>query len=247
MEYKAYSFDLDDNLLKIPSFVYLEDENGNEVKFSTSEFEKIRQDIDKLKLKINKNSFREFKDDKKLMEDIKKSSEAGSWRNLIKCVSKHASIFAIITARGHSPLALREALKYKILEKISEEEMNNFRKQFIEKYPDSVYDKSNEEIFEIYLDKCKFYPVTHKSILKKYKCEDVSELKAKVFDEFYKYIHKYVRKYLGKKTQIKIGFSDDSPHHLNKMINSILEKYGLFFYQTIDDKKIRPKIQISKE
>mgnify|MGYP000557168914 CR=1 FL=1 len=41
MEYKAYSFDLDDNLLKIPTLVYLKDKDNNIKEFSTLEFEKF--------------------------------------------------------------------------------------------------------------------------------------------------------------------------------------------------------------
>lgn len=235
MEYKAYSFDLDDNLLKLPTKIYLKDKSGKTKAFSTLEFERIRPNLEELNLKVTKDSFKDFFDDKKFLIDINKATKAGSFKNLEKCVTKHASIFAIITARGHAPKALKKGLKQAILKNISKTQLEKFHKTFSEKY--KIKSKTIEESLDKYLDLCKFYPTNNPEIKKKFGSTDTSELKSLAFEEFQKYIKKYVAKNFGEKTEVKIGFSDDSMSHLKKMVNNILKKHGLFFYRTGDDGK----------
>jgi hypothetical protein len=238
MEYKAYSFDLDDNLLKLPTVIYLKADGGNIKEFTTHEFEKIRPDLDKLKLELTEDSFRGCRDDDQFLIDIEKATKAGSWENLVNCVVQHASIFAIITARGHSPLAIRRGLKKAIIKHITEEQLEKFSRKFSERYSLKIDGKDQEEILDDYLDLCKFYPVTNHEIKEILGSEEVSELKALAFEDFQKYIRKHVADNFGEKTVVKIGFSDDSIVHLKKMVNATLKKHGLFFYQTDDDGKM---------
>ncbi|MBT6690554.1 hypothetical protein HN903_01855 [archaeon] len=237
MEYKAYSFDLDDNLLKLPTLIYLENKDKEQVKLSTLEFEKIRPNLKKLNLKITTESFKDFCEDSQFLIDINKATKAGSWGNLVNCIVHHASIFAIITARGHSPEAIKKGIKLTIEKYIPKSQLKKFSETFSMKYNLQLEDKSREEILDIYLDLCKFYPVNNKNIKEKLKAEDVGELKSLAFEDFQNYITKYVKEKFGEETKVKIGFSDDSIFHLNKMVNNILKKHGLFFYQTNDEGK----------
>jgi hypothetical protein len=237
MEYKAYSFDLDDNLLKLPTLMYLENEKGEVKEFSTLEFEKIRTKLDELKLKITKNSFRNFASDKQFLIDIEKSTKAGSWRNLEKCIVKHTSIFAIITARGHSKETLKQGIKHAIIKNLTKEQLEKFSQNFKTKYSSKINNESIEELLDIYLDLCKFYPVSNEEIKDNFKTEEVGELKSLVFEEFQKYINEHVKENFGQDFKIKIGFSDDSISHLSTMVNNILKKHGLFFYRTDDNGK----------
>ena len=237
MEYKAYSFDLDDNLLRLPTLIYLKDENGGVKEFSTSEFEKIRSNLGKLGLRISKDSFEGFRDNEQFIVDINNSVKAGSWRNLEKCIVKHASIFAIITARGHSPLTIRKGLRQAIINNISDEQLEIFVQNFLSKYNIEIDDKSVENVLDVYLDLCKFYPVSDEGIKNKFGSEDISELKFLAFEDFRGYVTKYIKEFFGEDTTVKIGFSDDSSSHLNKMVNNILAKEGLFFYRTDSEGK----------
>ncbi|MBT3405261.1 hypothetical protein HN832_04770 [archaeon] len=234
MEYKAYSFDLDDNLLKLPTKVFLEDAKGNLKEFSTLNFEKIRPQMKKLGFKTNSNSFKSFEDNKQFLKDIEKATLAGSWKNIETCLVKHASIFAIITARRHNPETLKQGIKRAILKNFSKEQLEKFSKKFIEKYSIKKIgnQKFSEKILDQYLELCKFYPVNNPEIKKQFNSEDTSELKSFAFADFQKYINNHVKENFGAETKIKIGFSDDSITHLNKMINEILKEHGLFFYQT---------------
>lgn len=232
MEYKAYSFDLDDNLLKLPTKTYLKNKEGKIESFTTLKFEKIRPNLEQLNLKITADSFKDFANDEQFLIDIEKSTKAGSWINLVNCIVQHASIFAIITARGHSPSALKKGMEKAIVKNLTKEQLKKFQETFNQKYKIQDTNKTPEETLKIYLDLCKFYPVTNKEIKTKFKSQDVSELKSLVFEEFRQYVYSYVEETFGKDVKIKIGFSDDSITHLKKMVNDILKKHGLFFYQT---------------
>jgi hypothetical protein len=235
MEYKAYSFDLDDNLLKLPTSVYLKNEKGEMQEFSTSEFEKIRPNLGKLNLEVTKDSYKSFLDDNQFMIDINNSTKAGSWRNLEKCIVKHSSIFSIITARGLSPLALRRGLKQIIIKNISKDNLEIFKDNFLEKYNIETEDNSIEKVLDIYLDLCRFYPVNNPEIKKRFGTEEMGELKSLAFEEFQGYVNLYVKEKFGEDTIVKIGFSDDSDSHLSKMISHVLQKQGLFFYKTDEE------------
>jgi len=237
MEYKAYSFDLDDNLLKLPTEISLKQPTGKILKISTLEFEKIRSSLKKLNLEIIPKSFEDFRSDEQFLIDINKSKKAGSWKNLENCIIQHTSIFAIITARGHTPKALKEGLKLAIIKNISKSQLQKFTQKFTTKYKIKSENLTQEEILDKYLNLCKFYPLNNPETIKKFKTKDLGELKALAFEDFQNYIKKHVRENFGKKIKVKIGFSDDSIFHLKKIISSILKKHGIFFYQTSDKGK----------
>ncbi|MBC8435328.1 hypothetical protein H8D91_02390 [archaeon] len=233
MEYKAYSFDLDDNLLVLPTKVILETRKGKKKEYNTRDFEKIRNSLEKLDLKVVSGSFRNFTDDEQFLEDIKNSKNAGSWPYLIECIVDHASIFAIITARGHSPEAIRKGLGERILKDLTEQQLAKFVQSFKKRFKENIKDKSSEEIFNIYLNHCRFYPATNPIINEKYgKEKTVSEIKAISFRDFRKYLEKYIQENFEEKVELKIGFSDDSTAHLSSIANSVLKDYGFFFFQT---------------
>lgn len=236
MEYKAYSFDLDDNILSLPTKVYLTNKKGKEEEFSTCDFEKNRGKLKELNLKITEKSFRNFKDDKVLLKDLKSAQKAGSWRNFKKCILKHTSLFAIITARGHSIEGLREAIEEVILKNLTNDELKEFKDKYIKKYKKEKIN-SIKLALKDYLDNCKFYPTDNIKIKEKFGIEDTSELKSLCFQEFREYIYEFVKNKFGNDVIIKIGFSDDSILHLKKITSKILEKENLFFYQTKENKK----------
>ena len=240
MEYKAYSFDLDDNLLRLPTLVYLLDKDGKEISLPTYEYEKIRDTLSDEGYSLYEKSFDDFIDDDRFLLDIEDSVEAGSWKNLVKCICKHGSIFSIITARGHSPEALRQGLKGQILKRFNEENISDFKKRLAENFSVNVENKSNEDLLDIYLDFCRFYPITYPEIKKRLngvKNLSDSELKYVAFQDFQKYVNDFVKEKYGSDCEVKIGFSDDSIIHLKTMINNILKSHGLFFYQTSDEGK----------
>jgi hypothetical protein len=237
MEYKAYSFDLDDNLLKLPTKVLLKNKDQKIVELTTLEFEEIRPNLKELGFEILPSSFSGFLNNEQFLEEIEKSTKAGSWKNLENCIIHHSSIFAIITSRGHDPETLKKAIKLAILKNFSKEQLETFSKNFKEKY--NLNEDNQEKLLDIYLGFCKFYPVNNPLIQEKFNSKDTSELKSFCFKEFQSYVKEFVKNNFGEEVNVKIGFSDDSLAHLNKMINDILKENGLFFYQTKEEGKVR--------
>jgi len=125
LELSYYAFDIDDNLLHMPTVIHLEKRFGDEWKqidVSTAEFAKLRTDTENYRLLGNNPelAFSEFRDtgprgDKAFIEDMKiaiKNKDYGpSWEAFIKCLSE-GSIFALITARGNEPTTYRKAVEY---------------------------------------------------------------------------------------------------------------------------------------
>jgi hypothetical protein len=237
MIYKAYSFDLDDNLLLMPSKIYLENQDGKEEIFETLEFEKIRPKLKELNLKIKKDSYKEFTGRRIILKQIKDAKHAGSWRNLVKCISKHASVFSIITTRKHPLKILKKAIKIKILKDFSKKDLENFKINYCKKYNINPKNKQVKRLLSEYLNKCKFYPISNKKIKKKFNWQDLSDLKVECFKDFKKYLINHVKENFGENIEIRIGFSDDSLTHLNKMTSCLKKEDGLYFYQTINGKK----------
>lgn len=246
MKYKAYSFDLDDNLLTLPTKVILGTLDGGTKEFSTHEYERIKPDMKKLGYKLIDSSFEKFSADSQFLEDIIHAKKAGSWQNLVNCIAHHASIFAIITARGHSPEIIRQGLRKVILESFTEDQLEEFSKKFQTKY--KIQANSPEEALDKHLDLCKFYPLDNtkmKSLLgskemvemKHLGPDEMAELKYLAFKDFQTYINKYVKEKFGEDTEITIGFSDDSIVNLKRMMNEILNSHGLFLYQTTENGK----------
>lgn len=233
MEYHAYSFDLDDNLLVLPTKVILLDKEGNKKEFTTQRFEKIRNKLDKMDLKIFKGSFYNFENNEQFYKDLKKAKKAKSWKYLIDCIVIHASIFAIITARGQEAETIKKGLKEEVLKELTKEQLKNFMKIFQQKFKQDLSDKKPEEVLDIYFDQCKFYPCSNPSIWDKYGREKtISDLKAVTFRDFRKYLESYLKQNFDKPMVLKIGFSDDSTAHLSSIANSVLKDYGFFFFHT---------------
>jgi hypothetical protein len=238
MEYKAYSFDLDDNLVKMPTKVSLKDASGEIKFFATLEFEKIRSKMEELGLKLHENSFMAFRDDEQFFRDLEFAEIAGSWENLVNCVAYHANIFSIITARGHHPQTLKAGIKKIIINNFSEEQIEKFKIKFAEKFMYDTGEMTIDEILDIYLSFCKFYPVTHSLIREEFgKDKTVGELKAATFGKFREYVYTFVKEKFGDDVEIKIGFSDDSADNLSNIVNDTLKKQGLFFYHTKENSK----------
>lgn len=147
---KYYAFDVDDNLLIMPTVIHMEHLVDGEwvlEDISTEKFAKIRNDnenwrllsdISKLNMKLSDEykegtaSYIEFRDygprgENAFLEDMKQAIETESfgpsWNKFIECLIS-GSIFAIITARGHESNTLRKGVEY-IIENILTTEQKN--------------------------------------------------------------------------------------------------------------------------
>ena len=91
-ELKYYAFDWDDNLMFMPTKIYLKDDKGKSVGMSTEDFAEHRTDIGKKDFKyeghtivdFDKEPFRDFRvtGDKKFLEDSMKAPTGASFENI---------------------------------------------------------------------------------------------------------------------------------------------------------------------
>ena len=117
---KYYAFDWDDNILTMPTQIILQDENGDEVGMSTEDFAEYRVKVGVEPFEYKKKTvvgfaddpFRNFgtKGDKRFIIDSMMAKPGPAWDDFEEAING-GSIFSIVTARGHSPLALRRAIE----------------------------------------------------------------------------------------------------------------------------------------
>jgi hypothetical protein len=222
---KYYAFDWDDNLMYMPTKIILQDENGNEVGMSTEDFAEHRHQIGKEEFDYNGHKivgyadqpYRNFREggDKQFKIDAMKAKIGPAWSDFVEAIN-NGSIFSIITARGHNPETLKDAV-YNLIVSDHQGINKDLLLKNLRKYRDisNMEDKSDMELIKDYLDMNKFYPV---SFLDPTGAGNPEQLKVDAMREFISYV-KSQAKQLGKKLYLKndiknnfvpsIGFSDD--------------------------------------
>jgi hypothetical protein len=151
-----------------------------------------------------------------------------SWDDFVEAVNG-GSIFSIITARGHTPSVLRDAVYNMIMTNhngISKEELLSNLKKFREIAGED--DMTDEDLIEKYLDMLKFHPVTYGEG----SAANPEEGKIKALREFISYVKDMASRLDQRaffKNDVKnnfvpqIGFSDDDPGNIES-IKSFLDK-----------------------
>lgn len=235
---KYYAFDWDDNIVIMPTQIMLQSEQGGEVGMSTEDFAEYRQKIGKESFDYNgemivgyaEDPYRNFgvQGDKKFIVDSLLAQPGPSWDDFVECING-GSIFAIITARGHTPTVLRDSIYNFIVTNhngISAESLIKNLKEYRDLSGEVMRD--DQLLIKEYLDMCKYHPVTYGEG----SASNPEEGKIKALREFINYV-KYQSRKLGQKVSFtndvtnnfvpQIGFSDDDPGNIES-IKSFLEK-----------------------
>lgn len=229
---KYYAFDWDDNILEMPTKIILIDDEGDEVPMSTEDFAHYRSKLDsKEPFEYNghtvvgfaNNPFRYFstEGDKRFIIDAMIAKLGPAWADFVEAING-GSIFSIVTARGHTPSVMRDAVYNFIVSNHEGIDSNELVKN-LEKYRDLTDSEklSKKEMIDEYLDLCKFYPVSYGSG----SATNPEQGKINALTEFVDYIKK-LSKFLKKKAYLKndinnnepqIGFSDDDLRNLEKV------------------------------
>lgn len=251
---KYYAFDWDDNIMYMPTKIVLKDENGDEVGMSTEDFAEHRHEIGKTPFNYRGKTivgyaddpFRNFRTagDKQFKVDAMRAKTGPAWSDFVEAIN-NGSIFSIITARGHNPQTLKDAVYNLIVS-----DHNGINKDLLiknlRKYRDIVgmEDKSDMELIKEYLDMNRYYPVT----FGQGSAANPEELKVLAMKEFLAYV-KAQAKELGKKLYIKddisnkfipsIGFSDDDIRNVEVMSKHFEDEPALKTYSTAGGIKTR--------
>ncbi len=221
---KYYAFDWDDNIATMPTRIMLKDSNGDEVGMTTEDFAQYRTQIGKEEFEYDgktivgfaENPFRNFRTegDKSFLVDSMLAKTGPAWDDFVEAIN-NGSIFSIITARGHNPNTLKEAVYNYIISGFNgidkKELVKNLRK--FRNFTDEE-DLNDMDLIKTYLDLCRFYPVSFGTGAE----ANPEEEKVKALKEFVSYI-KGLSHELNKKAYLKnnvknfflptIGFSDD--------------------------------------
>jgi len=235
---KYYAFDWDDNIMMMPTKIIVKTEDGNEIGISTEDFAEYRGILGKEPFEYNgetvvgyaENPYRNFttEGDSQFIVDAMVADIGPSWDDFVEAVNG-GSIFSIITARGHTPSVLRDAVYNMIMTNhngISKEELLNNLKKFREIAGED--DMTDEDLIEKYLDMLRFHPVTYGEG----SAANPEEGKIKALREFISYVKDMASKLNQRaffKNDVKnnfvpqIGFSDDDPGNIES-IKSFLDK-----------------------
>lgn len=215
-DYKYYAFDWDDNLMYMPTKLFLKAKDGSEVPMTTGDFAEWRDKIGKEDFDYEgktivgyaKNPFRMFgvEGDKQFLEDIKTAPLATdrSWNKFVEAING-GSYFAIITARGHNPLTLEEGVKELIKMGRGGLDKNKFIKSLIdyEKITNANFKADKESIKELllnYFNNCQFSPVSYGEA----SASNPEQAKVEALEEFEDKI-----KEINPEGEFELGFSDD--------------------------------------
>jgi len=245
---KYYAFDWDDNLLFMPTSIILLSDKDNEVPMSTEDFAEHRQQIGKEPFNYKgtaivdfaPNPFRNFRieGDKRFVLDSLLAQPGPSWNDFVECING-GSIFAIITARGHNPKTLKEAVYNLIMSNhlgINGKTLSGNLKRYRNLGGDvNVDDKTistltKNELNE-YLNLCRFEPVTFGDG----DASNPEEGKIKAMRNFIGYCKEMAQE-IGEKAFFKndivnneiepiIGFSDDDERNIEKMKGFLEKEY----------------------
>ena len=249
---KYYAFDWDDNIVHMPTKIILKDDNDEEVPMSTDDFAEYRSQIGKNDFDYNGHTivgfahdpFRNFRTDgdKSFLVDSMKAKPGPAFKDFKEAIN-NGSIFSIITARGHNPNTLKEAIYNYIINDFNGISKDELIKN-LKKYRSFVGEDemSDDELIRSYLALNKYHPV---SFGDEKGAANPEEAKVRAMDEFVDYI-KGMAAVLNKRAWLKkdvsnnfipamptIGFSDDDPKnvevmkkHFNNKPDNIVKTYS---------------------
>jgi hypothetical protein len=233
---KYYAFDWDDNIVHMPTKIIVKDENGDEVGMSTDDFAEHRHQIGKEPFDYKgtsivgyaENPFRNFRTegDKDFLVDAMRAKVGPAFDDFREAIN-NGSIFSIITARGHNPNTLKEAVYNYIIDGFNGIDKDELIKN-LKKYRSFVGEEemSDDELIKSYLELNKYHPV---SFGDDKGASNPEEAKVRAMEDFVSYIkgmaavlnkRAYLKNDIGNKfipSKPSIGFSDDDPKNIEVM------------------------------
>lgn len=258
-DFKFYIFDWDDNILHMPTKIHLEQQDSagdwHPVEVSTSVFALVRTDPRyRMPPGGRAEAFREFQDvvdgsgDLSFIRDtraalarVKAGEKPGPSFETLRKTLREGRIFAIVTARGHEPETLREAVKIFIDEVLTPDErtamMRSLRgyRWWLDKMTGFGTD---EEELDYYLSMCRYHAVTNPGFFEQLKSDDDfggryemasgserPEL-AKEFAirDFVEHVFHVLKRTGGLGRSVSVGFSDDDAGNVRAVSNYIKEE-----------------------
>ena len=254
---KYYIFDWDDNILHMPTKIRMErledDGTWRPVELSTATFALVRSDTEHYRAPGGKwrEAFRNFEDSPQrdnFLEDtraalarIAAGERPGPSFNALRKTLREGRIFAIVTARGHSPAAVERAVRCFIDEVLTPEEreemMSSLRgyRQWLDGVGDGEFGTDEEEL-DYYLSMCRYSAVTYEGFAKRMAADPIYQEKlavattaaqpelAKEFAirDFVEHVFHMLRRSGNLGRPVSIGFSDDDKGNVKSVSRYIV-------------------------
>ena len=256
-DFKFYVFDWDDNILHMPTKIHLEkqkdDGSWHPVEVSTSVFAIVRTDPRyRMPPGGRAEAFREFqdvvdeesgdvlfiRDTRAALERVKAGEKPGPSFDTLRKTLREGRIFAIVTARGHDPQTLRDAVRIFIDEVLTPDErtamMRSLRGYRWWLDGATEFGTDDEEI-DYYLSLCRYHAVTHPDFFEQLKSdgdfgdryEEASGAErpelAKEFaiKDFVEHVFRVLKNTGGLGRSVSVGFSDDDAGNVRAVSNYI--------------------------
>ena len=243
-DFKYYIFDWDDNILHMPTKIVMEHKGDDgvwrEVEVSTSTFALVRADEEHYRAPKGgwAEAFRNFEDcpDREnfildtldALEKVQHGEKPGPSYTALKKTLREGRLFAIVTARGHSPATIERAvrvfIRYALTEEEREEMMSNLRgyRRWIDGVGDGEFGTDAEEL-DYYLGMCRYSAVTYPGFKERMAADPIYREKlatastaarpelAKEFAirDFVEHVFHMLQRNGGLDRSVAIGFSDD--------------------------------------
>ena len=250
-DFKYYIFDWDDNILHMPTKIRMErlDEASGvwrPVEISTSTFALVRADEAHYRPPSEggwaaafanfgdgpeaggARSGRFIRDTLDALERVRHGERPGPSYTALKRTLREGRLFAIVTARGHSPKTIESAVRLFIRHALSDEEreemMSNLRgyRQWIDGVGDGEFGTDAEEL-DYYLGMCRYSAVTYSGFRSRMANDPIYREKlatattaarpelAKEFAirDFVEHVFHMLRRAGRLNRSVSIGFSDD--------------------------------------
>jgi len=263
-DFKYYIFDWDDNILHMPTKIKMEhlEEDGSwkPVEVSTSTFVVVRTDTAHYRAPGGNwaNAFVNFEDSPSrdnFIEDtldalqrVERGEQPGPSYNALKKTLREGRIFAIVTARGHSPETIEKAVRLFIRYALTEDEraemMSNLRgyRSVIDGVGDGEFGTDAEEL-DYYLSMCRYSAVTYAGFKERMTQDPIYQEKlatattaakpelAKEFAirDFVEHIFHMIRRNGTSGRAVSIGFSDDDKGNVKTVSAYIKEELSKRF------------------
>ena len=271
-DFKYYIFDWDDNILHMPTKIRMEhledDGTWRPVEVSTSTFALVRADEKHYRPPSEGGwaaAFANFEDPKNqsevddgnncfildtldALEKVEHGEKPGPSYNALKKTLREGRLFAIVTARGHSPKTIERAvrifIKYALSEDEREEMMSNLRgyRQIIDGVGDGEFGTDAEEL-DYYLGMCRYAAVTYSGFKERMANDPIYKEKlavattaakpelAKEFAirDFVEHVFHMLRRSGRLNRSVSIGFSDDDIGNVKTVSSFIKEELSKRF------------------
>lgn len=233
---KYYAFDWDDNVVHMPTKIMLKTEDGDEIGMSTDDFAEYRHQIGKepfnykgdVIVGYTDEPFKNFQTpgDKNFLIDAMRAKLGPAFDDFREAING-GSIFSIITARGHKPNTLKQAVYNYIIDGFNGIDKDELVKN-LKKYRDisGEEDMTDDELIKTYLDMNRFHPVSYND---PEGAANPEEAKVRAMDKFVDYVRELSQE-LNKRAFLKkdvsnnfipakptIGFSDDDIRNVEVM------------------------------